>query len=234
MPSTNISPEVSKRICKHMNEDHGVSVYAMVCSTLSGAEKAKTKISNWKMNSVSNTDISLSYVACDSVQGLCMPSESTIKFDPPLSSPSQAKARLMKLHDEVLSPKFTWLITDATSRLIFPTVLALGYFTYVGFEQFLQDFENQASVSLINIVNTVFGSPEGLFTCVRTAFIFSVVAHLTEAIYVVYQCRKKLSLKPTTTLSWFLIVSVVGFPMTSKVLEFVNVKNQNQSGKKKD
>ena len=102
----NITPQVSQRICKHMNEDHGVSIYAMVLSTL-GKSTANSngnstteptsamKISNCKLKNVSMTQIELSYVACDSVKGVCMPKDVVIPFDPPLAS--SAEVRLVTL-----------------------------------------------------------------------------------------------------------------------------------------
>ena len=83
-----ISPEASKRICKHMNEDHGVSVYAMVLSNLE-KEESSMKISNCILKDVSLTQMTFSYVRCDG--SVCEPKETVMKFDPPLESSSEIR-----------------------------------------------------------------------------------------------------------------------------------------------
>lgn len=85
-----ITPEVSQRICKHMNDDHHLSVYAMVTSTLDN-ETSNMKISNCKLDSVSLTKLSFSFVACDDAKGVCVPKTTVINFDPPLQSSAEAR-----------------------------------------------------------------------------------------------------------------------------------------------
>ena len=87
---SDISPDASKRMCKHMNEDHGLSVYAMVISTLDSTT-ASMKISNCKLEEISLTKMHLSYVACDDAKGVCMPKTSVIRFDQPLQSSAEAR-----------------------------------------------------------------------------------------------------------------------------------------------
>jgi putative heme iron utilization protein len=85
----NITPQASERICKHMNEDHGVSVYAMVLATLAntGSAESKMKISNCQLKNISLTQMDLSFVACDSTNGgSCLLKDMVIHFDPPLES----------------------------------------------------------------------------------------------------------------------------------------------------
>ena len=101
-----ITPETSKRICSHMNEDHGVSIYAMVLSALDQNDKKQNKakednpmiknmkISNCILKSVSLTQMKLSFVACDNDNGICMSRDLMIDFDPPLKS--SAEIRLVK------------------------------------------------------------------------------------------------------------------------------------------
>ncbi len=256
-----ITSEQTKRICKHMNEDHGISVYAMLLSAIAGSPDSSMKISNWELKSVSMTTMEISYVACDLKNGMCMPKSISIDFEPPLESAAEVRwvrlkvaaafisffhslnaelffthscrPRLVKLHHENLSPKFSLLITDSTCRVIVTTVLALGYFDMMGLETFLSDVENHAPEFFKNIIYLLFGSVESLFKGVQVSFKFAVVAHFLEACYVTHLCKNNLKMNLKSTLSWFLIVSMVGYPMTSTILDFVRVQAELKNKQKK-
>lgn len=62
-------------------------------------------------------------------------------------------------------------------------------------------------------------SIESTFLFVQNVFHISVIAHFAEAVYVGYLCRQKLKLGLLTTLKWTIMVLIVGFPMTNKVVE---------------
>lgn len=222
-----ISQEASSRICKHMNEDHGVSVYAMVLSTLE--QESSMSISNCTLKDVSLTKMAFSYVTCD--KSTCSSKETVMKFDPPLESSSEIRPRLVKLHHDLLSPKFSWLVTKPICTQVVFIVAALGYFTYTGLEAFLLTV-NTAPEFLKSIITAVFGSDENLFSWICYLFKGINVAHMLEAFYVVYLCKQKLKLKTPATLSWYILVALAGYPMTSKVLDFVKVCNDSKMKKK--
>ncbi len=80
-----------------MNEDHAVSVYAMVLSTLSKSKSNRNNnnitISKCLLTNVTPTKITLSYVECDDnvKGGICMPKELDIDFNPPLTSSAEIR-----------------------------------------------------------------------------------------------------------------------------------------------
>jgi len=228
-----ITPETSKRMCKHMNEDHGISVYAMLLSSIDGSPESSMKISNCKLKNVSMTKMDISYVACDLKNGTCMPRDTSIDFEPPLESAAEVRPRLVKLHHQNLAPKFSWIITDSICRTIILSVLALGYFDFMGLDAFSSDIENRAPEFFKDMIHFLFGSVESLFRGVQVSFKFAVLAHFLEACYAAYLCKNSLKMNLKGVLSWFCVVTMVGYPMTSKVLNFVKVQNQMKNEQKK-
>lgn len=80
--------EMSNRICRQMNIDNRISLYAIVYSRLPASKKKKS-LSNVCMNSVSLTGVELSFVLYS--EGEKDATTMTIPFDPPLSSPREFK-----------------------------------------------------------------------------------------------------------------------------------------------
>ena len=78
-----ITPETSKRICSHMNEDHAATVHAMCASTLSGRD-SRLKLTNARMKSVSLGGYELSFVLCDG--DMCAMRTASVPFAPKLAS----------------------------------------------------------------------------------------------------------------------------------------------------
>lgn len=140
------------------------------------------------------------------------------------------RPRLVKLHHDFLSPKFSWLVTEPILAQIVIITATLGYFSYSGLEAFLLTVES-APDFLKSIITTVFGSTENLFTCICNVFKYTVLAHVLEAFYVAYLCKQKLKLKAPAILSWFIIVAMSGYLMTLKVLDFVKVSNSSKTKK---
>ena len=130
---------------------------------------------------------------------------------------------MIKLHQECLSPKFTWLFSDSVCRTIMSSVTALGYFTIIGYDTFALDFQSNAPEFFKSIILFCFGSIESLFKGIVVSFYFAIIAHVLEATYVVYLCQDKLKLNHQVTFAWFMAVAMVGYPMTSKVLDFVSI-----------
>ena len=136
------------------------------------------------------------------------------------------------MHHEHLSPKFSLLITDPLNRIIILSVLALGYFSYQGLHSFVSDITTYAPPFVKDmIIDGIFGSTETLFMFIKFSFKFAIVAHVMEAMYVAFLCRTVLKLKTKTIVEWYLIVSITGYPMTSKVLDFVNVHKETKMKK---
>jgi len=87
--SNEISAEVSKRICKHMNDDHQISIYAMAKAALISSPENKKKLTNPRMKSICLSGYDLSFVLCSGE--VCEMKTITIPFSPPLRSPKEAK-----------------------------------------------------------------------------------------------------------------------------------------------
>ena len=61
-----ITPNTSDRICKHMNEDHYLSVHNMALSTLpTKKEQTEAKLDQCKMTKATLSEIHFSFVICE-------------------------------------------------------------------------------------------------------------------------------------------------------------------------
>ena len=89
MAETGISDQTSQRICRHMNDDHAVSVHAMVKNALPYREQLLHTIKDAQMTSISLTGYNLSFVVCDG--DLCSRRSVTVNFVPPLSSSKECR-----------------------------------------------------------------------------------------------------------------------------------------------
>jgi hypothetical protein len=88
------------RICTHMNDDHGLSVYAMAMRSLYASGKAgttssqslsKISLKNAKLSDISLKDYTLSYVYCNG--DVCSMERVTVPFQQPfMTSPSDARS----------------------------------------------------------------------------------------------------------------------------------------------
>ena len=79
------------------------------------------------------------------------------------------------------------------------------------------------------LIETIFGKDGHILSwMIRVSWIFAVVAHIAEAIYVFHLCKNKLQFRTKTCIMWFMIVVPVGFPMTSKILEFAKIQRSTK------
>jgi len=136
------------------------------------------------------------------------------------------RPRLVEMHHEMLAPQFSWLTSEPLCRMILFAMAGLGYAYYC---LDMKDLVNQYAM-----LKPVIGS-EGqiLAYAIKVSWIFGVFAHLAEAIYTAFVCKQTLKMRNKATLSWFIMVSLVGFPMTMKVLEFISVHNSSSLKKNK-
>ena len=213
------------RIITHMNEDHQLSLYAMVQSTLSRKEKLSlASVKNCKMTAISTTEAKLSYIACE-IQS-CAQKEAVMKFDPPMATLDECRPRIVEMHHKCLQPDFSWLLTEPLCRMILFSMTGLGYAYY--------NIDMQEVAEQNEIVANLFGARgQGLAYAVNISWMFGITAHVVEALYAAYLCKTLLKMKTMATLSWFVIISMVGYPMTSKILEFARIQKKSNEGKKK-
>lgn len=227
-----ISEETSKRVCTHMNEDHAVSVLAMAMRSAGEASSSSTS-SSWKISDATmlKVDESGCLIRCVACSGdLCEMNVVEYKFEPPIASASELRPRLVAVHHRLCSPRVAWLVKKPQALLILVTEAFLAYGTFGRYER----ATNYSDV-LSGVVSLVFGSASNFSLAVRAAFYFSVVAHGGEALYVAYHCRRTLKLQWKATILWFLMICMVGIPITSEFLPLLNVarKKSNEAAAKK-
>lgn len=217
-----------------MNEDHAVSVFAMVKSGLGKSKSKSDKISNCKMTSISLKEANFSYVECKGTSGTgaCTLKKTTFVFHPPLETMKDMRPRLVDLHHDLLTPKLNSFVTEIPCAVVLCVMLLFGYIIY-----FVDDLEQVIASNNLNLVEScitmLFGSTQFLEKLIRLSFIFAVVVHTLEACYGAFLSHKVLKLKLKSTLLWFLAISCVGYPMTSKVIEFSNVHVKSKESKEK-
>lgn len=215
-----ITPETSKRICKHMNEDHLVSVYGMALRCL---ERPGWILQDCQMQKISAKGCEFRAVLCSGK--LCQLENVTYPFNPPLDSSAEARPRLVAIHKRVCRPNWKWLFAPLPVFLIFMTIF-LFYCMYIGLDQVENIIIEDEATS--QFVAMVFGTPKIFTTMVWGGFWFLVVAHMSEASYAAYQCQFALKFGVITSLEWFIATALVGFPMLGHLLEFVSASRKNQ------
>ena len=120
-------PNVNKRICEHMNQDHAASVLAMALALDSTAKRAR-------MASITKTSVTL-----DVVDGKDPKRRALVwPLDPPLADAGAARVRLVAIHHRVLRPAADQP-AGAVVFVVMAVVLLAGL-TSVGFLQPLRDF----------------------------------------------------------------------------------------------
>ena len=217
------SPEA--KIIKHMNEDHELSLFAIVQSKLPRKEKnSTTGVKNCRMKAINLSNMTLSYVSCKG--DMCEQKELCVKFEPPMASFEETRSRLVKMHDECVAPSFSWLFTEPLCRMI---LFAMGGLCYAHYSMDMADVASQS-----DIIASVFGEDGSVLSYViKICWFFGAGAHIAEAAYAFFVCQTTLKMKPMNSFKWFIVISMVGYPMTSKILDFARVKESSEEKKQK-
>jgi len=216
MTNDEISAEASKRICEHMNDDHAVSVYAMAKSL---GSFGRFKLTDARLKKVTLLGCSIQAIKCKG--DLCEMKPLFYKFDPPLTSSSQVRPRMVEVHQKVCSARLHWLVTKPDAFLIVCLSGLAGYGTWMGVPGMVDAI---TSVKQLNLgVEKVFGSAQIMAEFVPPVFYVTVVAHLLEATWAAYKCRTTLKLKLPATLIWFLTVTFSGYFILSDLIMLLTV-----------
>jgi hypothetical protein len=133
------------------------------------------------------------------------------------------------MKDQMMQPKLSWFFLDARCRMILISMGLLGYANY--FCDLNQLISNNPDLGRFFIA--LFGSVNVMALVVKICWYFGVAAHLLEAVYGAYLCKYTLDLSTLTSLLWFFAISLVGYPMTTKVIEFTSIKTSNLADKEK-
>eukprot|EP00553_Chaetoceros_curvisetus_P009077 CAMPEP_0204633288 /NCGR_PEP_ID=MMETSP0717-20131115/26834_1 /ASSEMBLY_ACC=CAM_ASM_000666 /TAXON_ID=230516 /ORGANISM="Chaetoceros curvisetus" /LENGTH=207 /DNA_ID=CAMNT_0051651401 /DNA_START=1 /DNA_END=624 /DNA_ORIENTATION=- len=207
----------------------------MVKSVVPGIS-SNVKISECKMTSVNLEQVNFSYVECRTDTQSCAKKDTVLTFHPPVASMKEMRPRLVELHHDVLSPRFRWLVTDPICIFIIAITALFACITFV-----VNDLESALHAAVpvpalanhvMTLITAIFGSVQTLEDIIGKLLVFTVVAHVGEAIYAAYVCSKTLKLKKKNTFMWFVAICLTGWPMTSKVLEFSNIVVVEKKAKK--
>ena len=229
-----ISAETCKRVCKHMNEDHGETVYAMAKRSLqlqqqdpSSSASASTTITDTRLISLDLRKCSIQVVTCSG--DVCERRVVEYAFEPPLQSSGQLRTRFKEIHDTVCSPQLHWLVSKPLSLLILITTMAMAYGTYKGGAPFVQECVEEYLPSLLPTVVTW-----TIAQLVAPSLYFTVVAHTIEAVWTFAKARSVLKLSWQSSLLWSALIQVVGYPIFTEFVDLVNhVKKQQNSNNNK-
>ena len=231
--SSEITPETAKRVCKHMNEDHALSIYAMAKRKVSSWPKdgGTWKISDATLQSVSMEGCVLQVVFCRN--DLCQVQKVTYPFEPRLKHASELRPRLVAIHQEVCKPSFTSIWLSSPLAII----IALGFAgsaycaLVLGLDQLTVNIEN--STRFHSLISTCFGSATNFAYVVGFVFFFTISAHTLEALSVVMKSRV-LKFSTTTTAAWVLQVFVAGFPVFQQFRDLFDMHTKiKAAGKEK-
>ncbi|GKY93180.1 hypothetical protein MPSEU_000285900 [Mayamaea pseudoterrestris] len=235
LPASNdaeISAETSQRVCTHMNEDHAVSVYAMAKSLLA---QDPSVTANDSLTDATLTRVSLS--ACHMRAILCSGNVCEMKqliypLEPPLTSASELRPRMVAVHHKVTRPKVTWLWTKPLCRVILPVSIVLLYATFViCIGNLVSLIESKDIVH--QLVSMTFGSARNFGNVVAFSAWFVVVVHSAEALYVFYHAVKTLKFHQDSALLWYAMVTMSGYPITAEFLDLLKFHRKTQAAKKK-
>ena len=221
-----ISTETSNRICVHMNDDHGVSVHGMVASL----DDSNGTIKNAKMTGISLRECTLSYVICRG--DLCEMKIARYPFQPPLTSVAESRARLVEIHSKVLSPNFRWLVSDPLTFGVLLTMVCLSVATFAGVQE-VETYIGNHWQGVSSTLAKVFGSTNALARFAIGSFWFGIIVHALEGSYCAYHAVLTLKLKSTIAIQWFVIVTMIGYPVAHKFTTFVSVHRALEGKTKK-
>jgi hypothetical protein len=133
------------------------------------------------------------------------------------------------MKDQMMRPKLSWFFLDARCRMILISMGLLGYANhFCDLNQLITK-----NPDLGHFFIALFGSVNVMAIVVKVCWFFGVFAHVLEAFYGVYLCKVTLELGSITSFLWFLAISLVGYPMTTKVIEFTAIKTSNMADKAK-
>ena len=114
--------------------------------------------------------------------------------------------------------------------MILITMAALIYVKVVfGLENFDSYLTNDAPDFVSSIIIQVFGSTATFVSLANVGLYFGLLAHYVEAVYVSFQCERKLKMKFRAIASWFFMTLMVGYPSTKKVLKLLALKEKSSA-----
>ena len=216
--SSEITDEVSKRMCQHMNEDHAVSVYAMAKSLVK--LKPGFKLSGARIKKVTLSGCSIQAITC--CNDACVPLDVVFPFDPPLQSASEARSRLVKVHQALVTPKVSWFVTKTLPMIVVPVWLFLIWASQIASKEELENV--LGNVSLIQMLPM---SPQDRLSnsklLIDLAFFFTFFGHFFLSVFVADKAITLLKMTPVTLLLWMACVMISGYPFFAEFYDLYKV-----------
>ena len=112
-------------------------------------------------------------------------------------------------------------------------LFAMGALAYINFVIGLEDFDayltNEAPKWISTGIDLLFGSIPMFVWLVKPSLYFGLIAHYMEALYVMFQCKRKLKMKLGAMASWFFLTLLVGYPSTKKVLKLLALQEKSSA-----
>ena len=110
------------------------------------------------------------------------------------------------------------------------TIASLAYVKFVfGLENFDSYLTHDVPDLASNLIVRLFGSTTTFVWVGKVGLYFGLGAHYVEAIYVSYQCERKLKMKIRGIVSWFVMTVLVGFPPTKKVQNLLALEEKSSA-----
>ena len=200
-----ISAETSSRVCKHMNDDHPMSVYAMARNMLDPLPSGWV-LTDAKMNKVTVEGCHLQAVTCSG--DLCEMKPVVYPFTPPLTNAAQVKPRLVAIHQTVLSPQWKWLWTKPFALKFMVSMLILAYGALVMGAEGMT-----AALDKTNLIKMFFPHTNVIAILLQLVFYIIFVSHIAEASMVAHTYREVFKLDWTGVAHWIVMIMLIGYPI---------------------
>lgn len=124
------------------------------------------------------------------------------------------------------------MFTETLPLLILSIMMLFGYVSLILELDGLQSTLNEVPFAS-TLVESIFGNVNSFYLAVKGSWYLAVFLHVAEAFYVVFKLRSKFNLPGVFLIKWFVQVSFVGYPITSRAMEFINVDDEQNSKTKK-
>ena len=120
---------------------------------------------------------------------------------------------------KAFTPKISWLVTEPITLIIFSICFAFAYATHILKEDGIVSTLYESPILIQDLVGKLFCCEYTFASYVQKFWYFTLVAHIIEGLIAAYICQARLKLSKLTTLKWFVLSSMVGYPISSRMFE---------------
>lgn len=137
------------------------------------------------------------------------------------------RARMEQIHEQVLAPDVLWLF-QSMPMLIFLVFSAATFAkVYIG-QDSITEYIETSPIAYERVI-MLLGSVKMVNYLISFVFWTSVIGHGIEACFVAYQCKHSLELNMKNTVLWFILVSMVGYPIMTKFNVLLKAQIEGQA-----